>query len=54
MKDAESIPTPTPTPENECEGLPPFVESWSQMYMIVVGTLFLLMGVFYAMMQYFD
>lgn len=54
MKVAEPLPEPSPVPENESEGLPPFVKNWSQMYMIVIGTLFLLMGLFYAMMQYFD
>lgn len=54
MKVAEPIPESSPTPENECEGLPPFVKSWSQMYAIVIGTLVLLIALFYAMMQYFD
>lgn len=54
MKANEQIPPLSPLPENECEGLPPFVKSWNQMYLIVIGTLFLLIVLFYAMMQYFD
>ena len=40
-------------PENEQEGLPPFIKTWPQMYAIVIGTLFVLMLLFYAMMRYF-
>ena len=44
---------PLTSPENEQEGLPPFIKSWPQMYAIVIGTLFVLMVMFYAMMRYF-
>ncbi len=40
-------------PENENEGLPPFIKSWPQMYALVIGTLFVLMVLFYVMMRYF-
>jgi antibiotic biosynthesis monooxygenase (ABM) superfamily enzyme len=40
-------------PENANEGLPPFIKSWPQMYAIVIGTLFVLMLLFYVMMRYF-
>lgn len=40
-------------PENPNEGLPPFIKSWPQMYAIVIGTLFVLMFLFYVMMRYF-
>jgi len=39
---------------NETEGLPPFIKSWRQMYGIVIGTLAVLMLLFYAMMRYFE
>jgi hypothetical protein len=40
-------------PENDQEGLPPFVKNWSQMYAFVIGTLIVLILLFYAMMRYF-
>jgi len=43
-----------PEIENEQEGLPPFIKNWPQMYAIVIGTLFVLMLLFYAMMRYFS
>ena len=42
-----------PTP-NDTEGLPPFIKSWRQMYAIVIGTLIVLMVLFYALMHYFE
>lgn len=39
---------------NETEGLPPFIKSWRQMYRIVIGTLLVLMALFYVMMKYFE
>ncbi|WP_205319194.1 hypothetical protein [Runella rosea] len=54
MKIPDQTPQSSPPPENECEGLPPFIKTWSQMYGIVIGTLIVLIVLFYAMMHYFD
>ncbi len=39
---------------NETEGLPPFIKTWRQMYAITVGTLLVLMVLFYVLMKYFE
>jgi hypothetical protein len=44
---------PAPQPHNDHDGLPPFIKSWPQMYAIVIGTLFVLILLFYVMMRYF-
>ena len=36
------------------DGLPPFVNSWKQLYSLLIGTLFLLMVLFYTMMIHFQ
>ncbi len=46
-----------PLPEEESlpnEGLPPFVKTWRQMYVIIVGVLLLLIVLFYAFMIHFQ
>ena len=39
---------------SETEGLPPFVSTWRQMYTIVIGTLILMIVLFYAFMIHFQ
>lgn len=36
------------------DGLPPFVKTWKQMYIILTGTLFLLITLFYLFMNHFQ
>jgi hypothetical protein len=38
----------------ETEGLPPFVKTWHQMYTIIIGTLILMIALFYAFMIHFQ
>jgi hypothetical protein len=38
----------------ETEGLPPFVKTWPQMYTIIIGTLILMIALFYAFMIHFQ
>ncbi len=42
------------SPENSRDGLPPFIRNWPQMYGVVIGTLFVLILLFYLMMRYFS
>lgn len=43
-----------PTEPSPNEGLPPFVKTWRQMYVIIVGVLLLLIVLFYAFMINFQ
>ena len=54
MKSVEQSSDLFNSPENECEGLPSFIKNWNQMYFIVIGTLLVLIVLFYAMMRYFE
>ena len=36
------------------DGLPPFVRGWKQLYMIMIGTLVLLIVLFYVFMTHFQ
>ncbi|WP_188584495.1 hypothetical protein [Dyadobacter sediminis] len=36
------------------DGLPPFVKTWKQMYILLTGTLFLLIALFYLFMNHFQ
>jgi hypothetical protein len=40
--------------DSETEGLPPFVKTWRQMYIIITGVLVLLIVLFYAFMIHFQ
>ncbi|WP_171037804.1 hypothetical protein [Dyadobacter luticola] len=44
-------------PENSAQdrdGLPPFVSSWKQLYILMIGTLILLIVLFYLFMTHFQ
>ncbi|WP_169720083.1 hypothetical protein [Dyadobacter alkalitolerans] len=36
------------------DGLPPFVKSWKQLYQLLIGTLILLIVLFYLFMKHFQ
>jgi uncharacterized protein YpmS len=36
------------------DGLPPFVNSWKQLYILLIGTLLLLIVLFYSFMIHFQ
>ncbi|MCF2487347.1 hypothetical protein [Dyadobacter sp. CY347] len=39
---------------NDRDGLPPFVRSWKQLYQLLIGTLILLIVLFYLFMKHFQ
>ncbi|WP_221391306.1 hypothetical protein [Dyadobacter sp. NIV53] len=41
------------TPQDR-DGLPPFVKSWPQLYAMLIGTLILLIFLFYLFMTHFQ
>lgn len=45
---------PNSMQHSENEGLPPFVKTWPHMYLIVMGTLLLMIFLFYAFMITFQ
>ena len=38
----------------DTDGLPPFVRTWPQLYGLVIGTLVLLIALFYAFMTHIE
>ncbi|WP_198034408.1 hypothetical protein [Dyadobacter tibetensis] len=47
MKEIENLPP-------DRDGLPPFVKSWSQLYLLLMGTLATLIVLFYFFMKHFQ
>ena len=45
---------PNSQDDSETEGLPPFVKTWRQMYLIITGVLLLLIVLFYVFMIHFQ
>jgi hypothetical protein len=42
------------TDSEDRDGLPPFVNSWKQLYGLLIGTLVLLIALFYLFMTHFQ
>jgi len=40
--------------QQDRDGLPPFVSSWKQLYQLLIGTLILLIVLFYLFMTHFQ
>ncbi|CAG4995280.1 hypothetical protein DYBT9275_01598 [Dyadobacter sp. CECT 9275] len=47
MKETDKLPM-------ERDGLPPFVQNWKQLYILLVGTLLTLIVLFYLFMKHFQ
>lgn len=48
------MPKPNSMQQTKTDGLPPFVKTWPQLYLIVIGTLLLMIILFYAFMIHFQ
>jgi hypothetical protein len=42
------------SPNQDRDGLPPFVNSWSQLYKLLIATLLALIAFFYLFMTHFE